>query len=967
MNAMGGISSGVGLISGIDTRTLIQQLLSLEARPKQQAQSRIIGIQRQSAAYLDVNSALLALKTAAGAFDANKVFKASKAVSSDTEVLSATASNNAAAGTYQFRVQRLVSTQQQLSRGFVDRDTTGVGATSFTFELGGGSLSSETKLSELNGGSGVSRGSIQITDRRGGSATIDLGAAVTIDDVLTAINDNSSIDVTASIDGDRLKIVDNTGVNGTLSISNAGGFTTATSLGIAGTASGAGAVSITGGAIRTISESTALSTLNDGNGVNIRDGAADLVITDRTGKVINVSLGLLTHTGPAVPPATTGPTIVDQNRATTVGDVISIINAKAQAEGSNVRVALNSAKTGLTVTDSTAGGSITTVLTVASGTGRTTAEDLGIATGQAGVAASTVDGRRLISGLNSTLVNNLRGGQGVTSNSITITDRAGNSKTITLSASALSGSVTDLIADINTKLADTGGGAPAINAAVSLNRTGNGLAITDTTAAGAVVGNLVISGSAATQLGLTTTGDADGALSGSNLQSKWLSTQTRVSSLNAGRGIGTGSFRITAADGTTEVVNIADTVKTVDDLIQFINSRPINVTASVNANGDGITITDNSAGAGKLTIADVNGTVAKSLNLVGEAATAGGPIVGSYERTVTFSAGDTLDQISTKINNAGVGLSAAVIRDGSGGTPFRLSFTAQASGSVGRAIIDTGTFDLGLQQLSRGDDAIAFFGAADPARAVLLTSSTNSLDGVVQGVNIDFASASDKTVELTVSRDSDTVESAIGQFVTAYNTVIDKLDRYQTYNQDTNTRGTLLGDTTADNIRQQISSVVQGTGIGVEGRYTRLFQVGVRVGTGGKLSFDASKFRTALQDDPQGVEDLFAASTRSTTTRRQLSEGVFVTESSESITRQGVAERLESLANGLTNSVDGVLTRRSRTLDDQKRGQERQIDSIDQRLARKQAKLELDFSNMERALAQLQSQQSALGRISNVG
>ncbi len=964
MNAMGGISSGVGLISGIDTRTLIQQLLSLEARPKQQAQTRIIGIQRQSAAYLDVNSALLALKTAAGAFDANKVFKASKAVSSDTEVLSATASNNAASGTYQFRVQRLVSTQQQLSRGFVDRDTTGVGATSFTFELGGGSLSSETKLSELNGGSGVSRGSIQITDRRGGTATIDLGAAVTIDDVLTAINDNSSIDVTASIDGDRLKIVDNTNVNGTLSISNAGGFTTATSLGIAGTASGAGAVSITGSAIRTVSENTALSTLNDGNGVNIRDGAADLVITDRSGKVLNIDLGRITHEEPAVPPATTPTTVVDQNRAGTLGDVIRIINAKAEAESSTLRVAINSSQNGLVVTDTGGGGG---PITVVSGTNRTTAEDLGISTGQAGVVGSTVNGRRLISGLNSTLVNNLRGGQGVTANSLTITDRAGNSKTISLSTSALSGSVSDLIADINTKLADTGGGAPAINAAVSLNRAGNGLSITDTTDAGAVVGNLVISGTAATQLGLATTGDADGVLSGTNLQSKWLSSETRLSALNAGRGIGTGSFRITAADGTTEVVAIADTVKTVDELIQFINSRPINVTASINANGDGITITDNSAGAGKLTIADVSGTVAKSLNLVGEAATAGGPIVGSFERTVTFEAGDTLDQISTKINNAGVGVSAAVIRDGSGGTPFRLSFTAQASGSVGRAIIDTGTFDLGLQQLSRGDDAIAFFGAADPARAVLLTSSTNSLDGVVQGVNIDFASASDKTVELTVSRDTEAVESAIGQFVTAYNTVIEKLDRYQTYNQDTNTRGTLLGDTTADNIRQQISSVVQGTGIGVEGRYTRLFQVGVRVGTGGKLSFDASKFRTALQDDPQGVEDLFAASTRTPSSRREISPGVFVAESSETITRQGVAERLESLANGLTNTVDGVLTRRSRTLDEQKRGQERQIESIDQRLARKQAKLELDFSNMERALAQLQSQQSALGRISNVG
>ena len=70
---MGGISSS-GLVSGIDTQSIITQLLSIESRPKIFAQQRIVQLQTQQAAYLDVNSQLLALRTSAGAMRFNRVF-----------------------------------------------------------------------------------------------------------------------------------------------------------------------------------------------------------------------------------------------------------------------------------------------------------------------------------------------------------------------------------------------------------------------------------------------------------------------------------------------------------------------------------------------------------------------------------------------------------------------------------------------------------------------------------------------------------------------------------------------------------------------------------------------------------------------------------------------------------------------------------------------------------------------------
>src|SRR5690606_20847768 len=115
-----------------------------------------------------------------------------------------------------------------------------------------------------------------------------------------------------------------------------------------------------------------------------------------------------------------------------------------------------------------------------------------------------------------------------------------------------------------------------------------------------------------------------------------------------------------------------------------LNSRPnIEIEAAINDTGDGIVIRDVSGGAGDLIIEDVTGTAAKQLNIDGtfsreEGAPVSEPIVadGSYEFTVEFEETDTLQQVMTKINNAGVGVTASIVNDGSANSPYRMNFTS---------------------------------------------------------------------------------------------------------------------------------------------------------------------------------------------------------------------------------------------------------------------------------------------------
>jgi flagellar hook-associated protein 2 len=91
------------------------------------------------------------------------------------------------------------------------------------------------RLSDLNDGSGVARGSIEIQDRAGNSAVIDLSGAYTVQDVIDAINRSRDIEITATVSdsGMGLELIDTSAGSGSISVSEVDS-TTAADLGIHG-------------------------------------------------------------------------------------------------------------------------------------------------------------------------------------------------------------------------------------------------------------------------------------------------------------------------------------------------------------------------------------------------------------------------------------------------------------------------------------------------------------------------------------------------------------------------------------------------------------------------------------------------------------------------------------------------------------------------------------------------------------
>jgi flagellar hook-associated protein 2 len=941
---MGGITSSVGLFSGINTQQIIDQLIAVESRPLALAQTRLIQLQAQNAAYLDINSRMDALRNLAASFRTENVFQNKSAASSDESVLTATASQNAPPGSYDFIVDRLVSTQQFLSRGFSNSDTSGVGIDSLTLEGVEARLDRETSLSDFNDGDGITRGTINVN-----GTEVDLSRAATVDDVLSAINEVAG--VTAYADNDKLVI------EGVTSIDNVGDAEVLESLGLDGAIVGD---TLTGSSVYGINALTPLSAINDGRGLGVRttsgENVFDITITlDETGDgfdgsdtEIQIRLGdieafvdgELTITDPAV---------------STIGGAIDRINAALADAGvdSEVSASIDPSTGGIAITDSS-GRDIRVEDFTSSGSSSTAALDLGIAGDYSGGSAV---GSRIFAGINTTLVSSLNGGSGLdgTDGLLDFTTRDGTNFVVDVSGL---GDVNDIINAINNDATNDG------RVVASINATGNGIELRDTSS-GATTFEVAGTGGAdaAAALGISgsfTSGRTDGA----NLQLAYIGTATRLDSINGG--VGSGTFEIIDSNNLRVEVSIASTDVTLADVIRRINSSAAEVNARINDTGDGIIIEDTAGGGNEIEINDIEGAVAENLRFEGTASGTGADnfIDGSLETTLDIDSTSTLQEIVNEINAANAGASASIVNTGDGASPFRLSITADASGSEGRFIIDSGGFDLGLSVLDEGNDARVFFGSDDPAKGVLITSSTNQLDGVIQGVSLDLKSTSDTPVEISVSSDTSSAETKIQEFIDAFNETLDRIDFQTRFDEENEVRGPLLGDGTVNALRNSLFNAILRQNDGFSSEFNGLTQVGITVGDGAKLEFDAEAFREALAEDPQAVEDLF---TRRVVDTDASDDDDPNTDDDLVFSSRGAMVLFEEFAERYANSFDGVLQNRTEAIESQMSLQEDRISRINERLNDRRVLLERQFLAMEQAIASFQSQGNALAQIAQIG
>jgi flagellar hook-associated protein 2 len=128
-----------GLASGLNTTELIKTMIEYEMRPVYSEQNKIKANRALIDAFNVLKNNLVALKTDAAGVYRRTNFLGFSAISSDEDLLTASAGRTAAEGSYSFTVSRLAQKHQVSTSAFSDRDTTAIGTGTVSITVGSGS------------------------------------------------------------------------------------------------------------------------------------------------------------------------------------------------------------------------------------------------------------------------------------------------------------------------------------------------------------------------------------------------------------------------------------------------------------------------------------------------------------------------------------------------------------------------------------------------------------------------------------------------------------------------------------------------------------------------------------------------------------------------------------------------------------------------------------------------------------
>ncbi|HUX07586.1 MAG TPA: flagellar filament capping protein FliD [Acidobacteriota bacterium] len=126
-----------GIFSGIDTATIVERLMEIERQPLRVIQQEQLQTQRRLAIFKNLQSRLSSLDSAIQSLNRASTLGAKTATSSNTDVLTVSASSAAAAGSFTIdSITNLARAASEASIGVTDKTADFVSGSSFSFDVG---------------------------------------------------------------------------------------------------------------------------------------------------------------------------------------------------------------------------------------------------------------------------------------------------------------------------------------------------------------------------------------------------------------------------------------------------------------------------------------------------------------------------------------------------------------------------------------------------------------------------------------------------------------------------------------------------------------------------------------------------------------------------------------------------------------------------------------------------------------
>jgi flagellar hook-associated protein 2 len=282
---------------------------------------------------------------------------------------------------------------------------------------------------------------------------------------------------------------------------------------------------------------------------------------------------------------------------------------------------------------------------------------------------------------------------------------------------------------------------------------------------------------------------------------------------------------------------------------------------------------------------------------------------------------DTAQGVADAINGAKLGVSAAVLNT-TQGTVLQLTGATGTANAFSLAGLAYGTTDI-----TPAADAQITVG--DPnTTGYTVTSGTNTFTNVAPNMTLNVSQLA-TGVSVNVTTDADAIADKMQAMVDAANAALSQISGSTAYNATSKSGGPLMGDYAVRNISSDMLSAV---GNGMTG-YGDFKKFGVQLTRDGTITFDRSKFVSAFNADPAGVQGAVAG---------------------------GLAKQLDTVAKAATDPLTGSLTTAIQGGNNTVRDLTNQINNWNVRLTARQAAYQRQFTRLEVALGKMKDQSSWL-------
>lgn len=216
-----------------------------------------------------------------------------------------------------------------------------------------------------------------------------------------------------------------------------------------------------------------------------------------------------------------------------------------------------------------------------------------------------------------------------------------------------------------------------------------------------------------------------------------------------------------------------------------------------------------------------------------------------------------------------------------------------------------------------------------------LTSSSNTLNNLVDGVSIQLTGTTEPGKPLVITIDTDTsgTQEQIQAFIDAYNTLKDTVKGLTASGSDGKDRGAFAGDASISSLSNELSNLLRDT-FGDQD----MTKFGITADKDGKLTLDSDKLNDQLKNDPQSVTDFFNGN-------------------------NGLLKAMDKSLDKYLSSTSGLLKGREETLDRQQKDIDTKTEKMQTRYDSSYNRYLKQFTQLQQVMTQMNNTMSMFGLV----